>query len=396
MSAGTGKEDEPPIEVEGEVVPASGGALVKASSAALAADLSRAREFRRHTRAEKTERVYAGAWARFQAWAAAKGVPTLPAPPAIVEMYAGHLASEGCRISTLEQFLSAGTYYHRAAGYDFPRSAPDVRETLKGIRSKMGAKRVKRAPLALAELATACGQVESLRDRAMLTVGWFCALRSANLVKIRREHVRLVRVVQGRPIDDAASPNGLILYLPRSKTDQHGEGAEVAVVAQDDKAVCPVHALMAYFGAVPFEPSNLIFPVSERTVSRLVKRLVADAEHGHKTMREIEACASCAAAAHRFGSHSLRRGVATEMAQAGVEERAIMRQGKWTSERVARGYMDDATLFENNPTKGLSARLRTSAPSSPQPPQPSSPAPSPAPSRAKKRRRSNRQAFHGR
>lgn len=356
-STPTGKEDDAPIEVEGEVVAVDAGALVKASSAAHAVSLSRAREFRRHTRADKTEKAYAGAWSRFRAWGAANGVPTLPTSPEIVEMYAGHLASEGCRISTLEQFLSAGTYYHRASGYDFPRSTPGVRETLKGIRKKMGLGRVKRAPLGLADLAAACERIENLRDRALLTVGWFCALRSASLIAIRREHVRLVRVVRDNPIDDDQNPNGLIIHLPRSKTDQQGEGDDVAAVAQDVESVCPVRALVAYFVANKFEPNDLIFPMSERTVSRRVKRLVTNAEHGHKTMREIEACASCAATAKRFGSHSLRRGVATGMAQAGAGEREIMRQGKWTSEKVARGYMDDATLFVNNPTKGLSARL---------------------------------------
>lgn len=356
-SANTGKEEDLPIEVEGEVIAADAGALVKAPSTVLAAGLSRARAFRRHTRAEKTEKAYAGAWARFRAWGAANGVPTLPTSPEIVEMYAGHLASEGCRISTLEQFLSAGTHYHRASGYDFPRGAPSVRETLKGIRKGMGLGRVKRAPLGLAELAVACERIENLRDRALLTVGWFCALRSASLVAIRREDVRLVRVVQDNPIDDDRNPNGLMVHLPRSKTDQQGEGDDVAAVAQDVVSVCPVRALMAYFAAKKFEPNDLIFPMSERTVSRRVKRLVANAEHGHKTMREIEACASCAATARRFGSHSLRRGVATGMAQAGAGEREIMRQGKWTSEKIARGYMDDATLFVNNPTKGLSARL---------------------------------------
>lgn len=386
-STSAGKEEDPPIEVEGEVVAADVGALVKASSATLAAGLSRARGFRRHTRAEKTEKAYAGAWERFRAWGATNGVPTLPTSPEIVEMYAGHLASEGCRISTLEQFLSAGTYYHRASGYDFPRGAPGVRETLKGIRKKMGSGRVKRAPLGLSELAAACEHIENLQDRALLTVGWFCALRSASLVAIRREHVRLVRVVQDNPIDDDQNPNGLIVHLPRSKTDQQGEGDDVAAVAQDVEAVCPVRALVAYFASVTFGPDDLIFPMSERTVSRRVKKLVANVEHGHKTMREIEACASCAAVASRFGSHSLRRGVATGMAQAGAGERAIMRQGKWTSEKVARGYMDDATLFVNNPTKGLSARLV------PQKPDPVKDATGAASARSRRRRRRRRARF---
>jgi integrase len=188
-----------------------------------------------------------------------------------------------------------------------------------------------------------------LRNRAMLTVGWFCMLRSANLVAIRREHVQFV-------------PEGLILYLPNSKTDQLKKGREVAVYAQGDKTVCPTAALTEYFAAIHFAPGDLIFPVSERTVTRLVKRLVADPEHGHKSLREIDQCVVCGETARRFGSHSLRRGSATELAERGAERRAIMRQGGWKNEQVMDGYVEHATLFQNNPTKGLTGETSTTPP----------------------------------
>jgi hypothetical protein len=354
--------DEPTVEV----VPA-GTELVLAPSEALTAARQRADEYRRHTKASETQRGYKGDWERFLAWATANGAVALPATPETVSLHLVWLADRGLSVGTIERFLTSARHYHRAAGLDFPRNAYVVSETLKGIRRTVGVKRTKRAPLGLRALSEACeralreaehrGEPDvGLQRRAMLTVGWWCMLRSANLVAIQREHVRLVRVEDDEWVDDSDRPNGLILHLPGSKTDQLKKGRDVAVHAQADESVCPVRALAAYFNSNRFEAGELIFPVSPRTISRLIKRLVANPAHGHTTMRQIAECEACATAARRFASHSLRRGSATKLSREGVSDREIMRQGGWKSEKVMRGYVEDATLFENNPTKGLAKK----------------------------------------
>lgn len=366
MAAGygvTGKnDDEPTVEVV-----STGAELAVAPSEALVAARQRADEYRQHTKASETRRGYKGDWERFLAWARANGAAPLPATPETVSLHLVWLADRGLSAGTIERFLTSARHYHQAAGFDFPRNAYVVSETLKGIRRTVGVKRTKRAPLGLKALSEACERAQrdaehrgtpdvGLQQRAMLTVGWWCMLRSVNLVAIRREHVRLVRVEDDEWIDDGDQPNGLILYLPGSKTDQLKKGRDVAVHAQEDESVCPVRALAAHFGASRFAPEDLIFPVSQRTVSRLIKRLVANPVHGHSTMREIAACEACSTAARRFASHSLRRGSATKLSREGVSDREIMRQGGWKSEKVMRGYIEDATLFENNPTKGLAKK----------------------------------------
>lgn len=371
--------DDTVIASASEVVEAR-AELVKAPSAALTAALKQADEYRRHTKAKATEGAYESDWRRFRAWATAAGVPALPATPEIISAHLSWLAEEGYSVASMERFLSAGSHFHRAAGLDFPRNAHVVAETLKGIRRRIGVKRTKKAPLGLKALAEACASVLreteagpeperllGLRNRALLTVGWFCMLRSANLVAIRREHVRLVRFDADEWIDDEEAPAGLIVHLPESKTDQLKEGRDVAVHAQGDEIVCPVRALAAYLRAVPIGPEELIFPVSERTVSRLIKRLAANPAHGHKSLREISQCESCATIARRFASHSLRRGAATTQAERGVPEREIMRQGGWKNERVMRGYIEHATLFQNNPTKDLSGAATPPTDESPKP-----------------------------
>jgi len=353
----TGKSDDEPKAFTAELVVAQPDGL----SPGLVADLRRSQEFQRQSRASNTRRGYAGDWARFQAWATANRVPFLPAPPEVVAAHLSWLAAEGYSVSTISRFLSAAGHYHDEAGLDFVRNARVVRQTLKGIRNTVGVKQTKKAPLGIKVLIDVCARLgvdaEGARNRAMLTVGWFCALRSANLVAIRREHVRFVRVEEDCSwIEDLERSNGIMIYLPSSKTDQAKEGRDAVSYAQEDESVCPMKALFEHFRLNRFKPDDLIFPISERTVSRLVKRLAANPDHGHKSMREISECESCVLLVRRFASHSLRRGVATTFAQKGTAQRDLMRHVGWESEKVARGYIEHATPFENNPTKGLTSK----------------------------------------
>jgi integrase len=50
----------------------------------------------------------------------------------------------------------------------------------------------------------------------------------------------------------------------------------------------------------------------------------------------------------RYAGHSLRAGLATAAARAGVEERDIMRQTGHRSERMVRKYIREGQLFRNN------------------------------------------------
>jgi integrase len=378
MSSTDTRKDDPEETIEVTT------ALVVAQSTTLATARRQAEGYRQHTKASETQRGYRNDWKRFQGWATANGVPSLPAAPEDVAAHVGWLADQGHTVATIERFLSAGRYYHRAVGLDFPRSAFVVSETMKGIRRKVGVKPTKKAPLGIEALVVVCGRLGTdaigVRNRAMLTVGWFCALRSVSLAGIRREHVRLVRV-EAEEIDDYDQPSGLILLLPGSKTDQLKKGRNVAVHAQHDETVCPVRALLVHFQANRFAPNDLIFPVSPRTISRLIKRLAANPDHGHKSLREISGCETCNPVVQRFASHSLRRGVATTFARKGTPERDIMHHGGWVSEKVARGYMEEATLFQNNPTKDLTGKSEPAA---------TRPAPQKVQVRRRKRRRRRR------
>lgn len=315
-------------------------------SEALVRAVERAAEYARATKARATQVAYAGDWRRFCEWAAPLGAPTLPAPPEAVAAHLAWLADEGCAVSSVERTLAAIRHHHKQAGEAWYRGHPVIADVLEGIRRRVGTAQVKKAPLRLELLEQAVRTVcrpdpdrRSLMDRALLTVGFFGLLRSANLVAIERAHVRF-------------EPEGVVIHLPTSKTDQRQQGRDLAIHRQAHEAICPVAALQAYLPASGLE-AGLIFPVSRRYVARLVKRAVAIAAHQHAGIRAVEACAECRALATSFSSHSLRHGFATAATGKGVTEESLMKHGGWKSERVARGYVQRATPFENNPTKGF-------------------------------------------
>ena len=252
-------------EVVVETTPEGASDLAVRQSSALVADVRQAEEYLRHTKSARTLMAYEDDWKRFQAWATSRGVVALPASPDVVSTHLSWLATEGYSVSIIGRFLSAAGHYHQEANYIFPRNDPLVAKMFKGIRQRLGVKQTKKTPLELDALIEVCRRLRNetgglpeadrvlgLRQRAMLTVGWFCMLRSANIVTIRRLHVHLARITDGGGwIDDSVHPNGLVLFLPKSKTDQLQEGREVAAHEQTEESVCPVRAMIEYLPLIP-------------------------------------------------------------------------------------------------------------------------------------------------
>jgi integrase len=77
--------------------------------------------------------------------------------------------------------------------------------------------------------------------------------------------------------------------------------------------------------------------LSDRSVARIVQR----------------AASAAGLDPSRYGGHSLRSGFMTTAAEKGRPLEAIMRQTGHKTESVARGYIQHATVFVNNPGKGL-------------------------------------------
>jgi site-specific recombinase XerD len=146
-------------------------------------------------KAKSTRRAYRSSFAGFDGWCTSRGLSACPAPPATVAVYLAVLADAGAAVSTIEKTLAAIAHEHRSRGFDWPRGEPAVRETMAGIRRKIGTSSTKKAPVSDDELAALVATLDEdlvgLRDRALLTLGWSSACRRSELVALNVADVEL-------------------------------------------------------------------------------------------------------------------------------------------------------------------------------------------------------------
>ena len=339
------------------------GALKLPGSARTGADIealsARAAAYASRARGDGTRRVYRSAWRGYAAWCRSLDREPLGGDPDLLAMYATHRADAGVAVSTLRVDLAAIRTAHHLAGIALDMRHPALALVVEGITRAKGIRPARQAapavPDVLRLLLASCGRAGgalAARDRAMLLLGFAAALRRSELVALR---LRDAEMVAGR---------GVRLLIRRSKTDQHGQGQQVAVCANPaDPLLCPVIALEAWlacrhhardldgstaesirrerplFCAVTKSGTPTGAILSDRAVARLVKAAALKAGLDPQ----------------RYSGHSLRAGLATAAGDAGAALPDLMRQTRHKSTQVALAYLRPADLWRNNVTERVFA-----------------------------------------
>lgn len=312
-------------------LPVSADAIVPGSILDLEALAAHAAGLAEGARAQNTRKAYRSDWAHFTTWCAAHSLEPLPAAPATVELYlAAH--ETALSVATLTRRLSAIAVAHRMAGHPMDTRHPAIRDVMRGLcRAKGVAQDHAEAltvPLLRRLLATCEDRLIDVRDRALLLVGFWAALRRSELVALDLDDVVVV-------------PEGLRVTIRRSKGDQEGEG-QVVAVGRTSTATCPVAAYTAWIVVAEITEGAVFRGITRH--GRIGGRLSTDA------VSEIVQKRAAAAGldATIFSSHSMRAGFATSAAAAGVEERLIMRQTRHKSAATVRRYIRNGELFARN------------------------------------------------
>jgi site-specific recombinase XerD len=230
------------------------------------------------------------------------GVASLPATPETVAAYLAREAEAGLKPSTITRRCSAIRYAHKLANLEPPTNSEAVKATLRGIRRTVGTAPARKAP-AVAEILRDMARKmpttsKGLRDRALLLLGFGGAFRRSELVALD-------------VTDIEETEDGLRITIRRSKTDQEGQGATIAVIRGG--ACCPVKALKAWLddagiieGPV-FRPARKGGKVRDR---RLTAKSVCDLVKSYADRVGLDAST--------FGAHSLRSGFLTSAARRGA------------------------------------------------------------------------------
>jgi integrase len=273
-------------------------------------------------------------------WCRRHGASALPATAETVALYLTDLAAT-LRPATLRRRLTVITLAHHSAGLPSPASMQQVlvSETLKGIRRTIGTAQTGKRPL-LTEQVRAMVRLlpedlQGSRDRVLLLMGFAGGFRRSELAGLSVEDV-------------AVTTDGLVVQIRRSKTDQEGQGREVALPYGFHPATCPVRAYREWLarGGVVKGP---IF----REIDR----------HGHiggKAIHKDSIGPIVKRAAARIGldpaeyaGHSLRAGLATQAYLNGATEVSIMQQTGHRSLATVRKYIRNGSLFRDNPAAKL-------------------------------------------
>jgi site-specific recombinase XerD len=283
--------------------------------------------------APNTARAYQSDWRHFTTWCDGRGFAALPASPEAVAYYVAAFR-ETLAPATLTRRVSAIASAHGAAGFDTPTHAALVRRALSGARRRKGTAPDRKAPVTENDLREITAAhlptgAKGARDAALLLVGFFGGFRRSELVGIDVEHVAFVG-------------EGAVITLPRSKTDQEGEGRPVAIPFGHEAATCPVAALRKWLTAAGIDSGPVFRPVNRHgqvSAERLTGRAVALVVKHY--MQEIGKDTAA------YSGHSLRAGFVTAAAHHGALDRDIMATTGHKSAAMIQVYTRDANLFHN-------------------------------------------------
>lgn len=284
-------------------------------------------------RSDATRRAYQDAALHFLQMPGAR----LPANEAMVIAYLVRHAGQ-LNPRTLALRLSGLAEWHRLQGFANPCAGPEVRRILTGIaRTHARPKRKARALEAehLDQMVAALASQDTLtalRDAALLQVGYYGCMRRSELVNIDVEHLDW-------------SSSGVVVQIPRSKTDQTGEGQRKAIPCQDAQGPhCPVRALRRWLEAAGIHHGPVFRSINQWG------QLGAGRLHAGSVNDILSRTAELIALPYAplLASHSLRRGLATSAHRAGAPFDLIKKQGGWRSDSTVWAYIDEAGEFERN------------------------------------------------
>ena len=276
------------------------------------------------TWAPNTRRAYERAWTRWTTWAAAHGVPALPADPVHVRDYLLARDADGKALATLRMDAAGIGAVHQAAQQPTPcpprglvaatlsRLAKADHHATRGQRQAAGLTADALAAIRATASTPRHGVRRSespaqARARGLVDVAACLLISDAGL---RRSEAA---ALTWGDIERVADGSGRVT-IRRSKTDQAGAGAVVAVTREAMRALAAIRPADA-------DPAA---PVLGLSADRLARR--------------VKAAARAAGLGDGFSGHSGRVGMARRMVGNGAPTAAVQRQGRWHSPAMVARY----------------------------------------------------------
>lgn len=276
---------------------------------------------------DNTRKAYCNDLAHYTSWGG-----LIPASP---EQVSAYLSAHGgiLAIATLQRRLVSITKAHTMQGYTNPVQSDLVKLTMKGVRRVHGKPQHQVSPILKEDLTVMLSHVpdtiKGYRDRALLLLGFCAALRRSELAAVKIENLEF-------------TSQGIILTLPRSKTDQAGQGRKIGI-PKGRSRICPVMAVNEWIVQSGADNGFLFRSVSKGGAiadGKLSDRAIADIIKHYAQKAGLNP--------EKYSGHSLRSGLATSAAQHGISSWKIRQQTGHKSDSMLFRYIRDGNIFINN------------------------------------------------
>jgi integrase len=289
---------------------------------------------------DNTRKAYRSAIRQFEKWGG-----RLPTDRDTVVRYLLARA-ELLNSRTLDLHLTALSQWHHYQGTIDPVRDPLVRKTMEGIRRTHGRPKRKAKALRLEHIAQMLNYLQQLpdskkkyRDIALVLTGFFGAFRRSELVAIQVS-------------DLAWEPEGLLIRLPRSKTDQQATGL-MRALPFGESGCCPATSIKMWMDTADIVAGPLF-----RAVNRWDQVQTKQMNPGaiNDLLKNLgQACQFDFAP--DLSSHSFRRGLSTSAARERVDFELIKKQGGWRNDATVWEYIEEGQQFSNNASLILLEKL---------------------------------------
>jgi site-specific recombinase XerD len=301
-------------------------------------ELARAAAYAQAEKAQATRKAYWSDFEIFGLWCQEHAFPLLPTTPEAIAAYLAFEADRGAKPATVARRLAALRYVHAMiGGHPNPTNDERVRAVMRGIRRTHGTAPRRVLPATadrlLAMVPRPGGGLTTLRDRALLLLGFAGAFRRSELVALDIADIEEL-------------PEGLRVTIRRGKTDQEGHGAVIAIVRGE--VACPVNALREWLRAAGITDGPVFRPTRRGghvQNARLTDRSVATIVKTHAGQAGFDPML--------FSGHSLRAGFLTSAAKRGASVFKMMASSRHRSIETLSAYVRDQELFKDHAGSGL-------------------------------------------
>jgi integrase len=292
-----------------------------------AANLRKDAESSRGTRTPNTERALLGDVLLFTGWCADAGLAHLPASAETVAAFIDAQAAAGKAPASIKRYAASIAAYHRSAQAPNPLDLKIATDALKRMSRARGEKQRQAKGInddLVVKMLTAAGnRLVDLRNKALVAVAYTSLCRRGELVRLLVEDLH-------------ADADGFgTVIVRRSKTDQTGKGASVAITAD------AMHHLRAWLVAARIESGPLFRNVNrhrqvggrldEGSVSTIFRAMAGRARLSPGDVAQISA-------------HSTRVGACQDMVRLGADVAGAMQAGRWKTTTMVARYCDGLDL----------------------------------------------------